>query len=87
MGRDDEYMDVFRRLGLEDYFRLPSCRVDIQRAYELMISIDAIGTAKITNREGEKVIVPVNKNLVKEALHLKEGYEDMKHRLSKEDHN
>ena len=31
MGRDDEYIDVFRRLGLKDYFRLPPCGVDIPR--------------------------------------------------------
>ena len=87
MGRDDKYMDVFRRLGLEDYFRLPPCGVDIQRSYELMTSIDAIDTAKLTDMEGEKVVVTANENLVKEALHFKDGYEDMKHRLMKEDHN
>ena len=52
-----------------------------------MTTIDLIGRADLTNLEGEKVVVSINENLVKEALHFKEGYEDMKHRLTKEDHD
>ena len=52
-----------------------------------MNSIDAIGTADLTDLEGEKVVFPINETIVREALHLKEGFEDMKHRLSKEDHD
>ena len=73
---------------MEDYFWLPPCGVDVQRAYELMTSIDSIGsTAELTNTYGEKVVVTVNENLVKEALHFKEGYKDMKHRLTKSNHD
>ena len=52
-----------------------------------MTSTDAIGTAELPNLDWEKMVVSVNRNLVKEALHFKDGYEDMKHRLTKEDHN
>ena len=60
MGKDDGYMDVFKRIGLEDYFWLPPYGVDIQRAHELMTTIDAIGTGELINLEGEKVVVLVN---------------------------
>ena len=58
-------------LELENYFRLKPCEVDVQQAYELMKTIEPIGTADLTNLEGEKVVVSINKNLVKEALHSK----------------
>ena len=87
LGKEDEYLTVYRRLGLENYFRLKPCGVDVQRAYELMTTIDPIGTANITDLEGNKVVVSINENTVKEALHFRDGYEDMKHRLTKEDHD
>ena len=73
LGLEEGYIDIYKKIGLEDYFRLPPCGVDVQRAYELMTTIDSIGTADLTNKEGEKVVVSINENLIREALHFKEG--------------
>ena len=87
LGKEDKYITVYRRLGLESYFRLKPCGVDMQRAYELMTTIDPIGTANITDLEGNEKVVIVNETTVKEALHFKEGHQDLKHRLTKDDHD
>ena len=87
LGKEDNYITVYRRLGLDGYFRLKPCGVDVQRAYELMTTIDPIGTANITDLEGNEKQVIVNEATVQNALKFKEGYQDMKHRLTKEDHD
>lgn len=83
----DEYITVYRRLGLDGYFCLKPCGVDVQRAYKLMTTIDPIGSANITDLEGNEKQVIVNEAMVQDALKFKEGYQDMKHRLTKEDHD
>lgn len=87
LGKQDEYIAIYRRLGLDGYFRLKPCGVDVQRAFELMTTIDPIGTALITDLEGNEKQVVVNEATVRDALKFKEGYQDMKHRLTKEDHD
>ena len=54
LEKEEEYIKIYRRLGLEDYFRLKPCGVDVQRAYELMTTIDPIGTADLTNLEEKR---------------------------------
>ena len=64
LGKEDKYITVYRRLGLENYFRLKPCGVDVQRAYELMTTIDPIGTADITDLEGVQRVVTVNETTI-----------------------
>ena len=49
MGRDEENLQVFKKLGIEEYFRLPPCGVDVQRAYELMTTMNEDGLAELTD--------------------------------------
>ena len=42
-----------------------------------MATIEPIGIVELTNPEGEKIVVTLNDSLVQEALHFKEGYEDI----------
>ena len=52
LGTVDKYKEVFRRVGLDGYFSLKPCGVDIQRAYELMTTIDKIGIVTLTRKDG-----------------------------------
>ena len=47
-----------------------------------MTSLDKDVLAKITNKDGEMVSVPINKHIIKDALDFKEGYEDLSKHLS-----
>lgn len=62
-------MRIFKQVGLEGYFGLEPWGVDIQRAYELMTTINSDGMATLTNKEGEKVQVHISKELISKALH------------------
>ena len=47
-----------------------------------MTIIDAIGTIYLTDRDGKIVRVTINEHIIQDALHFKEGYEDLNCRLS-----
>lgn len=66
-----EYMDVFKRVGLDGYFNLPPCGIDLQRSYELMSSLNEDGVARVTGLDGEEVEVKIDEALINEALHFK----------------
>ena len=85
MGRDEENIQIFKKLGIEEYFKLPPCGVDVQRAYELMTTMNKDGTAKPTDKDGQKVIVPVNEAIIRDALKFKEGRKDLFHRMNEKD--
>ena len=63
-------MDVFKKVGLDGYFGLEPWGVDLQRAYELMTTIDKDGVATLTMPEGETMQVQISADLISEALHL-----------------
>lgn len=78
-----QYMNVFKSVGLDAYFSLPPCAVDIQRSYELMSSINKDGIAKITNMEGEETEVRIDEEVINEALHFRNrGVLRLPHRLT-----
>ncbi|MCO5546718.1 hypothetical protein L7F22_000154 [Adiantum nelumboides] len=70
VATDSELRELNSRLGLRRYYEQEPCRVDFQRAYELMSSIKEDGHARITDPQGEKVEVVVIKEIVAEALKL-----------------
>ena len=47
-----------------------------------MTSLNEDGLAEITNKDGEKVRVPINEHIIKDALHFKDGHEDLSRRLT-----
>ena len=55
-------------MGLDGYFGLEPWGVDLQRAYELMTTIDKDGVATLSMPEGETM--QVSADLISEALHL-----------------
>ena len=63
-------MHVFRQVGLDGYFGLEPWGVDIQRAYELMTTINKDGVATLSMPEGETVQVQISEDLISEALYL-----------------
>ena len=48
-------MKIFKQVGLDGYFGLEPWGVDIQRAYELMTTINKEGAATLSTPEGETV--------------------------------
>ena len=87
LHEDPVCQNAFNKVGLEKYFQLPPWGVDIQRAYELMTSIDDNGLAAITDRNGVKLKVQITEELVSEALKLPTPGEAFKlpHQLSEPD--
>ena len=63
-------MNIFKKVGLDGYFGLEPWGVDLQRAYELMTTIDKDGVATLTMPEGETMQVQISADLISEALHL-----------------
>ena len=63
-------MEIFRKVGLDGYFGLEPWGIDIQRAYELMTTINKEGVATLSMPEGETVQVQIFEDLISEALHL-----------------
>ena len=63
-------MQVFKQVGLDGYFGLDPWGVDIQRAYELMTTINSDGVATLSMPKGETVHVQISKDLISEALNL-----------------
>ena len=77
LGQDEDLQDVYTKLGIEGYFKLKPWGIDVQRAYELMTSIDEIGTVTLTGEDGLPKMFAINEYIIQDALHFKEGYEDM----------
>ena len=63
-------MNIFKQVGLDGYFGLEPWGIDIQRAYELMTTINKEGVATLSMPEGETVQVQISEDLISEALHL-----------------
>ena len=64
-------MEIFKKkVGLDGYFGLEPWGIDIQRAYELMTTINKEGVATLSMPEGETMQVQISAELVSEALHL-----------------
>lgn len=81
--KDKKYIDLFKRVGLDGYFSLPPCGVDLQRSYELLSSIDKDGNAKITDLDGEVTDVLIDEDIINQALKFKTtGALKLPHRLS-----
>ena len=59
LGKEKELLDVYKEVGIDEYFKLPPCGIDVQRAHELMTTIEEDGVAELTNKDGEKVKVPI----------------------------
>ena len=80
-------MQVFRQVGLDGYFRLEPWGVDVQRAYELMTTINSDGVATLSMPEGETVQVQISEDLISEALHLPKSSSAFKipHQLTKQE--
>lgn len=57
-------------MGLDQYFKLPPWGVDVQRAYELMTTINDEGKDTITDKEGTKLQVKITADLVSAALQM-----------------
>lgn len=82
IAKQPESMNIYKAVGLDGYFKLPPCNIDIKRAHELMTTITEDGLAEITNEADEVVSVPINENTFSEALHFKHGTEDLSKHLS-----
>ena len=52
LGLEEKVQDVYAKLGIEFYFKLPPWGIDVQRAYEVMTIIDKIGTVTLTRKDG-----------------------------------
>ena len=48
-----------------------------------MTTIDEIGTVTLTREDDHLKALVINEHIVQDALHFKEGYEDLNRRLSK----
>lgn len=55
-------------MGLDGYFKLDPWGIELQRAYELMTTINQDGIATLENKEGEEVHVQILEALISEAL-------------------
>lgn len=62
--------NILRQSGLDGYFSLPPWGVDVQRAYELMTTIDDDGVARITSKEGEEIHIKISEEMISAALQL-----------------
>ena len=50
--REKELQEIYAKLGIEGYFKLPPWGIDVQRAYELRKTIDKIRTVKLIGKDG-----------------------------------
>ena len=77
-------MEIFKKVGLDGYFSLPPCVIDLQRSYELLSTIDKDGNVKVTDLDGEVTEVKIDEQLINEALHFKTiGALKLAHMLTK----
>ena len=80
-GLEDKVQNVYAKLGIEGYFKLPPQGIDVQRAYELMNTIDKIEIVTLIGKDGQPKMVVINEHIVQDTLHFKEGYEGPNRRL------
>ena len=72
-AHDDDAMAVFSRVGLDPYFSLPAWGVDVERAYQLLSTIEEDGSATIRGSDGQAVMVRITENTVQDALLVPKG--------------
>ena len=82
LGHDKDIQEIYAKLGINGYFKLKPWGIDIKRAYEVMTTIDEIGMVTLTREDGQPQTLAINEYIVQDALHFKEGYEDMNTRLT-----
>ena len=82
LEKNKEYQRIYKPLGIDGYFNLPSCEVSLQRAHKLTNLLDEDKITKITNKYEKKVQFPINEHIFGDALHFKEGYEEVSRHLS-----
>ena len=48
----------------------------------MMTNIDKVGTVTLIDEDGQPKTIVINEHIVQDALHFKEGYEDLNQRLT-----
>ena len=61
---------IFKTANMAGYFKLKPWGPDLQRAWELVRSIDKIGATTITNFDGHQVQVNISPKVIRDALHI-----------------
>ena len=69
----DQYMRVFFLTGLQEYFRLKPIEIDARRVHEFLTSLQEDNTCQVTDRDGGKVELLVDSDMVTGALKLIHG--------------
>ena len=78
-------LNEFSKAGVAGYFTREVVEIDVRRAWELQSTIQDDGSATLTDKEGHTVRVNITEQTVREALNLKPGKQELKHRASTRD--
>ena len=65
-----ECLRIFERTGFEEMFRLRPCEVDARRVHEILTTLEEDGTCRLTDDQGEHVLVNISSETVVRALRL-----------------
>ena len=66
-------MAIYTKVGRESYLSLPEWGMDVQRAHQLITSLQEDGTATIQDSKGQEVTVCISQETIRDALMIPIG--------------
>lgn len=82
---NDHTRELFERVNLLRYFTLPAWGVELQRAWELVNTIDADNRCLITRLDGHPMQLMITPAIISQALHLGQSEIHMGSQLTNEE--
>ena len=70
-------MAIYTKVGLESYFSLPAWGMDVQKAHQLITTLQEDGTATIQDAQGQEVTVSINEETIRDALMIPIGNQSL----------
>ena len=67
LGQEDEYQEVYSKLVIEGYFKLPPWNLDYMRAYQELNIMDTNKKCWVTNIQGQQVKLTMSRRMVRVA--------------------
>ena len=70
-------MAIYTKVGLESYFSLPAWGMDVQKACQLITTLQDDGSASIQDVQGQEMIVNINEETIRDALMIPIGNQSL----------
>ena len=70
LQKQEECMKVFTSIGLDQFFQMPPCDVDVKRCHKLLMMLQEDGTCMLSDLEGEPMELNLMQDIVTRALKI-----------------